>query len=124
MDERQVAGIDRDELEKRLKEDFERCLTKVVDAVDTGRIGAIIDDSEEAVRMATSEVVDAVDTGRIGAIIDDSEEAVRMATSRLRQAIFEKAIQMKTDAAEAAFSPSAAGGKIQASSQGTPGRLP
>jgi len=97
MDERQVAGIDRDELEKRLKEDFERCLTEVVDAVDTGRIGAII---------------------------DDSEEAVRMATSRLRQAIFEKAIQMKTDAAEAAFSPSAAGGKIQASSQGTPGRLP
>jgi len=80
MDERQVAAIDREELEKRLKEDFERCLTKVIDAVDTARIGAII---------------------------DDSEEPVRMATSRLRQAIFEKAIQMKTDAAEAAFSPSA-----------------
>jgi len=79
MDEIQVPGIDRQELEKLLKDDFERCL---------------------------AEVVEAIDTARIGAIIDDSEEPVRMATSRLRQMIFQKAVQMKTDAAEAAFSPS------------------
>ena len=85
MDERQVADIDREELEKRLKKDIERCMTAVIHAVDTARIGAII---------------------------DDSEEPVRMATSRLRQAIFEKAIQMKTDAAEAAFSPSAGEGRL------------
>ncbi len=79
MDEIQVPGIDRQELEKLLKDDFERCL---------------------------AEVVEAIDTARTGAIIDDSEEPVRMATSRLRQMIFQKAVQMKTDAAEAAFSPS------------------
>jgi hypothetical protein len=79
MDEMQVPGIDRQKLEKLLKEDFERCI---------------------------AEVAEAIDTARIGAIIDDSEEPVRMATSRLRQMIFQKAIQMKTDAAEAAFSPS------------------
>jgi hypothetical protein len=94
MDERHVPGIDRAELEKRLQEDFQRCL---------------------------AEVVEAIDTARIGAIIDDSEEPVRLATSRLRAMIFEKAIQMKADAAEAAFSPSAEPGEPQAASQGTPG---
>jgi len=79
MTDKRVRGIDHRQLKKLLKEDFERCI---------------------------AEVVEAVDTARIGAIIDDSEEPVRMATSRLRQMIFEKAIQMKTDAAEAAFSPS------------------
>ena len=79
MDEMQVPGIDRQRLEDLLKDDFQRCL---------------------------AEVTQAVDKARTGAIIDESEEPVRMATSRLRQMIFEKAIQMKTDAAEAAFFPS------------------
>jgi hypothetical protein len=79
MDEMQVPGIDRRKLEKLLKDDIQRCI---------------------------AEVTEAVDKARIGAIIDDSEEPVRIATSRLRQMIFQKAIQMKTDAAEAAFSPS------------------
>ena len=79
MDEMKVPGIDPQKLEKLLKDDFQRCI---------------------------AEVTEAIDTARIGAIIDDSEEPVRMATSRLRQRIFQKAIQMKTDAAEAAFSPS------------------
>jgi len=79
MDEMQVPGMDRQQLEKLLKDDFQRCIVEVTEAVDKARIGAII---------------------------DDSEEPVRMATSRLRQMIFQKAIQMKTDAAEAAFSPS------------------
>jgi hypothetical protein len=79
MDEVKVPGIDAKQLEKSLREDFERCLAAVVQAVDGARVGAII---------------------------DDSEEPVREATGRLRQKIFEKAVQMKTDAAEAAFSPS------------------
>jgi hypothetical protein len=79
MAEKRVPSIDRRKLEKLLKYDFTRCV---------------------------AEVTEAVDKARIGAIIDDSEEPVRMATSRLRQRIFQKAIQMKTDAAEAAFSPS------------------
>jgi hypothetical protein len=79
MDEMKVPGIDGQKLEKLLKDDFQRCI---------------------------AEVTEAVDKARVGAIIDDSEEPVRMATSRLRQMIFQKAIQIKTDAAEAAFSPS------------------
>lgn len=93
MDERRVPNIDRQALEKQLKADFERCI---------------------------AEVVEAIDTARIGAIIDDSEEPVRQATAQLRQKIFERAIQMKTDAAEAAFSPSEAPDRPAASSQGPP----
>jgi hypothetical protein len=47
-----------------------------------------------------------IDTAKAGSIIDDSEEPVRIATGKLRQKIFEKALQMKLDAAQAAFSPS------------------
>jgi hypothetical protein len=85
MDEMKVPGIDRQKLEKLLKDDIQHCI---------------------------AEVTEAIDTARIGAIIDDSEEPVRMATSRLRQMIFQKAIQMKTDAAEAAFSPSQEQGQV------------
>lgn len=83
MDDVRVAKIDAKQLENSLREEFERCIAAVVQAVDGARIGAII---------------------------DDSEEPVRQATAQLRQKIFEKAIQMKTDAAEAAFSPSASRG--------------
>jgi len=38
-------------------------------------------------------------------VIDDSEEPVRRALAKLRQKVFEKALQMKTDAASAAFPP-------------------
>lgn len=82
MDEIKVPEIDAQQLEKSLREDFEQCLAAVVEALSQARTGAII---------------------------DDSEESVREATGRLRQQIFEKAVQMKTEAAEAAFSPSAPG---------------
>lgn len=84
MDEVKVPEIDAKELEKSLREDFEQCLAAVVQAVNQARVGAII---------------------------DDSEEPVRQATGRLRQKIFEKAIQRKTEAAEAAFSPAADRGR-------------
>lgn len=80
MDEKKMPEIDAKQLTKSLREDFERCIDAVVRAVNGARVGAII---------------------------DDSEEPVRQATAQLRQKIFERAIQMKTDAAEAAFSPSA-----------------
>lgn len=89
MDDVQVPKIDAKRLEQSLREEFERCIAAVVRAVDGARIGAII---------------------------DDSEEPVRQATAQLRQKIFEKAIQMKTDAAEAAFSPSGPRGGRKASS--------
>ncbi len=53
MDEMKVLGIDRQKLEKLLKDDIQRCIAEVTEAIDTARIGAIIDDSEEPVRMAT-----------------------------------------------------------------------
>jgi hypothetical protein len=84
MDERKLPAIDAEQLKLLLKEDFDACI---------------------------SEVVKSIDTAKIGSIIDDSEEAVRAAVGRLRQKIFEKALQMKTNAADAAFSPSAEGGK-------------
>jgi hypothetical protein len=84
MDDVKVPEIDAKQLEKSLREDIGRCIASVVKAVNEARVGAII---------------------------DDSEEPVREATGRLRQKIFEIAVQMKTDAAEAAFSPSAQGGR-------------
>jgi len=79
MDEIKLPEIEAKKLEQLLKDDFQKCI---------------------------AEVTEAVNTARTGAIIDDSEEPVRIATGRLRQKIFEKALQMKTGAAEAAFSPS------------------
>jgi hypothetical protein len=61
---------------------------------------------KEDVRECIAEVTEAINTARTGAVIDDSEEPVRIATAKLRQKIFQKALQMKTDAAQAAFSPS------------------
>ena len=96
MDAMQLPEIDRRKLEKELKEDFQRCIAQVTDAVNKAHAGALI---------------------------DDSEEAVRGAMSRLRQTVFQKAIQMKTEAAEAAFSPSAEPKRAEAASQRPPGGL-
>jgi len=79
MDDMNLPAIDDGKLKELLKKDFEDCI---------------------------AEVVEAIDTAKSGSIIDDSEEPVRIATGKLRQKIFEKALQMKTDAAQAAFSPS------------------
>jgi len=79
MEDRRLPSIDAKELRELLQNDFEQCIADVTQAVNDGRAGSVI---------------------------DDSEEPVRQAMARLRQQVFEKAIQMKIDAAEAAFSPS------------------
>lgn len=79
MHERKLPEIEAKKLQELLKEDIEKCV---------------------------AEVTEAVNAARAGSVIDDSEEPVRIATGRLRQKVFEKALQMKIDAAEAAFSPS------------------
>lgn len=56
----------------------------------------------ELVEKVTGSVNDAPD----GAVISGSEEAVRDAMARFRQRVYEKAIQLRTQAADAAFSPS------------------
>lgn len=54
------------------------------------------------------QVAESVDQTAVGRVIRDSEEPARDALDRLRQVVFEKAVQLKIDAAQAAFPPSAA----------------
>jgi hypothetical protein len=53
-----------------------------------------------------AKVADAVNDARPGHIINGSEEQVRDLFAKLRQEAFEQAVQMRVDAAEAAFPPS------------------
>jgi len=52
-------------------------------------------------------VADAVNQAQAGRIIADSEEAVRQATARFRQRVYQKALQLRQQHSEPAFSPSA-----------------
>jgi len=63
------------------------------------------------------DVADAVDSAPAGRVIRDSEEPVRDLFAEFRQKAFEKAIQLKVDAAEAAFPPSEQSGDGQAETQ-------
>ncbi len=75
-----LPGLDRKAYEEQMRAEFERALREVADAVDGAPQGRVIRDSEEKSR-------DALD--------------------RFRRVAYEKAIQMKVNAAEAAFPPSA-----------------
>jgi hypothetical protein len=79
--DRALPKLDREALREALRAEFEQTLERVADAVDNAAVGRVIRDSEEPAR-------DALD--------------------RLRQVVFEKALQLKIDAAQAAFPPSAA----------------
>ena len=52
------------------------------------------------------EVADAVDEAPAGRLIRDSEEPARDALDRFRQVVYERILQAKVNAAEAAFPPS------------------
>jgi hypothetical protein len=54
-----------------------------------------------------NEVADAVDNAPLGCVIRDSEEKARDSLDRFRRVVYERALQAKVDAAEAAFPPSA-----------------
>jgi hypothetical protein len=58
------------------------------------------------VERVLREVADAVDNAPCGRVIRDSEEKARDALDRFRKIAYEKAVQMKVNAAEAAFPPS------------------
>ena len=60
----------------------------------------------EELDRVLQEVADAVDNAPTGRVIRDSEEKARDALDRFRTTAYEKAVQLKIDAAEAAFSPS------------------
>jgi hypothetical protein len=75
-----VARLDRTKLREELLAEFDRVVVEVSDAIDDAPAGRIIRDSEEKAR-------DTLD--------------------RFRQVVYERAMQAKVDAAEAAFPPSA-----------------
>jgi len=58
-------------------------------------------------------VADAVDNAPAGRVIADSEEPARDALDRFRQTVYERVLQAKVDAAEAAFPPSTQHGDRQ-----------
>lgn len=63
------------------------------------------------------QVADAVDDAPAGRIIRDSEEKVRDLFAEFRQRAYEQAMQLKVDAAEAAFPPSDQSSDGQAKTQ-------
>jgi hypothetical protein len=62
-------------------------------------------------------VIEAVNEAPDGAWIAGSEEQVRDLSAEFRRQVFEKAVQMRVDAAEAAFPPSAQRGDGQATGE-------
>ena len=64
--------------------------------------------------QVVAEVADAVDDAPAGSVIRKSEEKARDALDRFRQVVYQKALQGKVDAAEAAFPPSGQRGDGQA----------
>jgi hypothetical protein len=66
------------------------------------------------------DVTAAVNAAPAGAVINQSEEKVRDLLADFRQATFQAAIQLRTDAAQAAFPPSAPSpDRIASAEQGT-----
>lgn len=74
-----LPKLDRDAYREQLRREFEQTLQAVADAVDNASQGQII---------------------------RQSEEPAREALDRFRRIAYEQAIQMKVNAAEAAFPPS------------------
>jgi hypothetical protein len=67
----------------------------------------LLEEAEQALNQAPA-----------GAIIRASEEPFRDALARFRRVAFQKAIQLKADAAQAAFPPSGPGGGATSAEQG------
>jgi hypothetical protein len=67
---------------------------------------AYVQAMRQRVEEVLGKVADAVNDAMPGKIINGSEEQVRDLFAKLRQDAFEQALQMRVDAAEAAFPPS------------------
>lgn len=76
-----------------------------------------VEKMEADVRQYLSSVMQSVNAAPDGAWIADSEEQVRELSAEFRRKAFETAVQMRVDAAEAAFPPSARSGERQASGE-------
>lgn len=67
---------------------------------------AFVDAMRRRVDETLGKIADAVNDASAGKIIAESEEKVRDLFARLRQDAYEQAVQMRVNAAEAAFPPS------------------
>lgn len=72
---------------------------------------------EQEVRQYLQSVMEAVNDAPDGAWIAGSEESVRDVSADFRRRVFQRAVQMRVDAAEAAFPPSAQPGHGPASGE-------
>ena len=72
---------------------------------------------EPEIEQYLQSVMQAVNEAPDGAWIAGSEEPVRDLSADFRRRVFERAVQMRVDAAEAAFPPSAQPGDGQASGE-------
>jgi GTP cyclohydrolase I len=66
-----------------------------------------VESMKEDMEQYVKEVMEAVNQAPDGEWIAGSEERVRDLSAEMRRRVFEKAVQKRVDAAEAAFSPSA-----------------
>ena len=76
-----------------------------------------IDRMRQKVEEALGQVADAINQAPPGQIISGSEEKVRDLFADLRQQVYEMGLQMRLDAAEAAFPPSERSGHGQDQAQ-------
>jgi hypothetical protein len=77
-----------------------------MDALPKLDLEAFREQMRAEVDRVLKEVADAIDEAPRGRVIRDSEERARDALDRFRTIAYEKAMQLKLDAAEAAFPPS------------------
>jgi hypothetical protein len=66
-----------------------------------------VESMKEEMDQYLKEVMEAVNQARDGEWIAGSEERVRDLSAAMRRRVFERAVQQRVDAAEAAFPPSA-----------------
>lgn len=69
---------------------------------------SFVQEMRTEIEQMLGEVADAVNATQAGAVITESEEPVRDLFARMRQRAYERAVQMKIEAAQAAFPPSGA----------------
>ena len=76
-----------------------------------------VETMKDEIERYAKEVMEAVNEAPDGAWIAGSEERVRDLSAEMRRKVFERALQQRVDAAEAAFSPSAPSDDWQATGE-------
>ena len=90
-------------------------------AMRTLDVDEFVREMRPEVEQSLREVAESVNHATTGRVIRDSELPVRAVFTKLRQLAYERAVQMRLDAAEAAFSPSEGRqDRPQETQQGTP----